>query len=110
MIKDQVVAITGASSGIGRATALHLARSGAKVVLGARHEEDLSRLTEEIKTAAGQAVYRVTDVSRREDLQGLVTLAKKASEGLMFCSAMLVRCQSAPSTIWRSMIGRRWST
>jgi NADP-dependent 3-hydroxy acid dehydrogenase YdfG len=78
MIKDQVVAITGASSGIGRATALHLARSGAKVVLGARHEEDLSRLTEEIKTAAGQAVYRVTDVSRREDLQGLVTVAQKS--------------------------------
>jgi NADP-dependent 3-hydroxy acid dehydrogenase YdfG len=61
MINGQVVAITGASSGIGRATALYLVRAGAKVVLGARHEEGLSRLTEEIKTAAGQAVYRVTD-------------------------------------------------
>ena len=78
MINGQVVAITGASSGIGRATALYLARAGAKVVLGARHEAALSRLTEEIKTAAGQAVYRVTDVSRREDLQGLVTLAQKS--------------------------------
>jgi NADP-dependent 3-hydroxy acid dehydrogenase YdfG len=78
MINGQVVAITGASSGIGRATALYLARAGAKTVLGARHEEGLSRLTEEIKTAAGQAVYRVTDVSRREDLQGLVTLAQKS--------------------------------
>lgn len=78
MINGQVVAITGASSGIGRATALYLARAGAKTVLGARHEEGLSRLTEEIKTAAGQAVYRVTDVSRREDRQGLVTLAQKS--------------------------------
>jgi NADP-dependent 3-hydroxy acid dehydrogenase YdfG len=78
MISGQVVAITGASSGIGRATALYLAGAGAKVVLGARHEAGLSRLTEEIKTAAGQAVYRVTDVSRREDLQGLVTLAQKS--------------------------------
>ena len=50
MISGQVVAITGASSGIGRATALYLAGAGAKVVLGARHEAGLSRLTEEIKT------------------------------------------------------------
>jgi len=55
MINDQVAAITGASSGIGRATASYLARAGAKVVLGARHEAGLSKLTEEIKTAAGQA-------------------------------------------------------
>lgn len=78
MINGQVVAITGASSGIGRATALHLARGGAKLALGARHEEGLSRLTEEIKAAGGQAVYRVTDVSKREDLQGLVTLAQQS--------------------------------
>src|ERR1700721_3587413 len=78
MISGQVVAITGASSGIGRATALYLAGAGAKVVLGARHEAGLSRLTEEIKAAAGQAVYRVTDVSRREDLHGLVTLAQES--------------------------------
>jgi NADP-dependent 3-hydroxy acid dehydrogenase YdfG len=45
MISGQVVAITGASSGIGRATALYLAGAGAKVVLGARHEAGLSRLT-----------------------------------------------------------------
>ena len=55
MINGQVVAITGASSGIGRATALYLARAGTKVVLAARHEAGLSKLTEEIKTAAGQA-------------------------------------------------------
>src|SRR3984885_16148401 len=73
-----VVPNTGATNRIGRGPGLYLARAGTKVVLGARHEAGLSRLTEEIKTAAGQAVYRVTDVSRREDLQGLVTLAQKS--------------------------------
>lgn len=78
MIDRQVVAITGASSGIGRATALELARLGAKLVLGARHEDGLSRLSEEITAAGGQATYRVTDVSRREDLQSLVALAQQS--------------------------------
>jgi NADP-dependent 3-hydroxy acid dehydrogenase YdfG len=77
MIDGQVIAITGASSGIGWATALYLAQRGAKVVLGARHEDGLSRLKEEITAAGGQAVYRVTDVSRREDLQNLVGLAQQ---------------------------------
>ena len=72
MINEQVVAITGASSGIGRATALRLGRLGAKLVLGARHEEALSRVTEEVCAAGGQATYRVTDVSRREDLLELI--------------------------------------
>ena len=78
MIDRQVVAITGASSGIGRATALHLARGGAKLVLGARHEDGLSRLAEEIRASGGQAVFQVTDVSRREDLQSFVVLAQQA--------------------------------
>ncbi len=77
-IDGQVVAITGASSGIGRATALHLAQRSAKLVLGARHEDGLRSLTEEIAAAGGRAVYRVTDVSRREDLQSLITLAEKS--------------------------------
>jgi NADP-dependent 3-hydroxy acid dehydrogenase YdfG len=69
---DQVVVITGASSGIGRSTALHLASRGAKVVLGARRETELRALAQEIEAAGGQAVYRSTDVTRRQDLQGLV--------------------------------------
>ena len=76
MIIDQVVAIIGASSGIGRATALLLAQGGAKVVLGARHEDGLASLTEEITAAGGRAAYRVTDVSRREDLHSLVAHAQ----------------------------------
>ena len=78
MIKGQVVAITGASSGIGKATALGLGRLGAKLVLGARHEEPLERLAEEIRVAGGQAVYRTTDVSRREDLVQLAGLAQQS--------------------------------
>ena len=77
MISGQVVAITGASSGIGRATAIHLARCGAKVALGARHEAGLSIVTEEIRAAGGQAIYQVTDVRKRQDLQGLVTVAQQ---------------------------------
>lgn len=69
---DQVVVITGASSGIGRSTALHLASRGAKVVLGARRETQLRALAQEIEAAGGQAVYRSTDVTRRQDLQALV--------------------------------------
>lgn len=69
---NQVVVITGASSGIGRATALHLASRGAKMVLGARRETQLRALAQEIEAAGGQAVYRSTDVTRRQDLQALV--------------------------------------
>ena len=82
MLSGQIVAITGASSGIGRATALELARLGAKLVLGARHKEALLRVTEEVRAAGGQAEYRVTDVSRRDDLLQLVHLAVESFGGL----------------------------
>jgi NADP-dependent 3-hydroxy acid dehydrogenase YdfG len=72
MSLEQVVVITGASSGIGRSTALHLASRGAKVVLGARRETQLRALAQEIEAAGGQALYRSTDVTRRQDLQALV--------------------------------------
>ena len=77
MIKDKVVVITGASSGIGAVTAKRLAGSGAKVVLGARHEDKLAKLVDEIKKSGGEAVYQVTDVTSRQDNQALVDLAKK---------------------------------
>ena len=77
MIAGQVVAITGASSGIGKAAALELARLGAKLVLGARHEEALARVAEQIRLAGGEVVFRSTDVSKREDLISLVRLAQE---------------------------------
>jgi len=75
MNDTKIVAITGASSGIGMATARLLSRHGHAVVLGARREEVLARLVTEINDAGGQAAYLVTDVTRRADLDALVALA-----------------------------------
>lgn len=74
-IKGKVVAITGASSGIGEATALILAERGAKVVLGARRSERLGALAARIAEAGGEASYARIDVKRRDDLANLVGLA-----------------------------------
>src|SRR5580692_322972 len=74
-IKDKVVVITGASSGIGEATALLLAERGAKVVLGARGQNRLKTLAARIADAGGEAAYAPTDVKRREDVTNLVKLA-----------------------------------
>jgi NADP-dependent 3-hydroxy acid dehydrogenase YdfG len=74
-ITDKVIAITGASSGIGEATALLLAERGAKVVLGARGPDRLAALAERIADAGGDVASARTDVRRREDVAGLVGLA-----------------------------------
>ena len=74
-IEGKVVAITGASSGIGEATALLLAERGAKVVLGARGSDRLKALADRIVSAGGEVAYTRTDVKRREDLSNLVKLA-----------------------------------
>src|SRR5439155_22483998 len=74
-IKDKVVVITGASSGIGEATALLLAERGAKVVLGARGPDRLSALAARIVAAGGDAAYAPTNVKRRDDQAALVKLA-----------------------------------
>ncbi|WP_431241720.1 SDR family oxidoreductase [Flavobacterium sp. P21] len=71
-IKNKVVVITGASSGLGEATARHLAEKGAKVVLGARRTEHLERIVSDIKSAGGEAVYWATDVTKKEDVHALV--------------------------------------
>jgi NADP-dependent 3-hydroxy acid dehydrogenase YdfG len=77
MIKDKVVIITGASSGIGEATAKLLASKGAKVVLGARREDKLKQLVDQIQSTGGQAVYQVMDVVDPADNEAIVELAKK---------------------------------
>jgi len=74
-IKDKVVIITGASSGIGEATAVMLAERGAKIVLGARGLNRLEALARRIEATGGEVTYAQTDVRRREDLTSLVKLA-----------------------------------
>jgi NADP-dependent 3-hydroxy acid dehydrogenase YdfG len=76
-IEGKVVAITGASSGIGEATALLLAKRGAKVVLGARRSGPLEALAARIADAGGEAAVAATDVRRRDDLSDLVKLARE---------------------------------
>ncbi|MTV81324.1 SDR family oxidoreductase [Secundilactobacillus folii] len=72
-IKDKVVVITGASSGIGRATAEKLASLGAKVVIGARREDRLKEIASQFPEH--QVLYKLTDVTNRQSIQDLINLA-----------------------------------
>lgn len=74
-INNKVILITGASSGIGEATARLLAEKGAQVILGARRTERLAHLCEEIRAAGGSAQYQAVDVTRRDDMQAFVDFA-----------------------------------
>lgn len=74
-IEGKVVAITGASSGIGRAIAVELAKNGARVVLGARRTEPLQQLVEEIQSKGGEAAFVQIDVKAKADLLRLVNTA-----------------------------------
>jgi NADP-dependent 3-hydroxy acid dehydrogenase YdfG len=74
-LSSKVVAITGASSGIGAATAVELAARGAAVVLGARRADRLGELVTRIRAGGGRAEMLAVDVTRRADLDRLVALA-----------------------------------
>jgi len=70
---DKVALITGASSGIGRATAEAFAAKGARVVLAARREDELAALASEIEDKGGKASFVTTDVSVAQDVGRMVT-------------------------------------
>ena len=72
LIQDKIIVITGASSGIGAATARLLARSGATVVLGARRIDRLQQLVADIQADGGAAVAHALDVSVRDQVQDFI--------------------------------------
>ncbi|MDQ0798173.1 SDR family oxidoreductase [Streptomyces sp. B1I3] len=74
-LKDKVVIITGASSGIGAVSAKALAARGAKIVAAARGQEDLDQLVTDIEKTGGTAAARLTDVTDAADMQALADFA-----------------------------------
>ena len=76
-IEGKVIAITGASSGIGEATARLLTERGAKVTLGARRTERLKALAADLHNQGGEAEYQVLDVTRREEVASFVNFARE---------------------------------
>ena len=109
MIKDRVVAITGASSGIGEATALACAKAGAKVALGARRADRINELAARIEADGGRAVAIETDIAdeasarafvegAHEQLGGLYGLVNNA--GVM----LLGPVEGANTDQWRQMV------
>src|SRR5438067_10697535 len=74
-LAEQVIVITGASSGIGLTTARMAARRGARVVLTARNEEALQQLADEISASGGEAAYFAADVADEEALRQVAETA-----------------------------------
>ena len=77
-IQNKVVIITGASSGLGEATARRLAKGGAKLMLAARREERLQALADDINQAGGTAKYQPTDVTDRDQVEALAKATHQA--------------------------------
>ena len=75
-IENKVIVITGASSGIGEATARYLAAKGAKIVMGARRVEHLKLIANEIQAAGGDVRYTLLDVTQKEQLVEFLQFAQ----------------------------------
>lgn len=90
-LKDKVVVITGASSGIGEAMAKEYAAMGAKVVLGARRKEELERVARVIAAQGGAVAYAVCDVVSESDCEHLMNVAVENFGGIdvLICNAGL---------------------
>ena len=79
-VQNKVVIITGASSGLGEATARRLAKNGAKLMLAARREDRLQELVSKIEQDGGTAKYQVTDVTDRTQVEALAKATHQAFE------------------------------
>jgi len=108
-LREQVVAVTGASSGIGEATALACARAGASVALAARRVERIEALAERIAAEGGRAIAVPTDVADEEQARAFVERARSElgrldvlvnNAGVM----LLGPIENAPTEEWRRMI------
>ena len=105
-VNDKVVIITGASSGIGEATARALSQNGAKLVLGARREDRLKELADEL---GENAAYLKSDVTRLEDMYQLVKLARERFGRLdaLFANAGIMpgsRMSALKTQDWMDMV------
>src|SRR5258705_1733748 len=77
-LKDKVAVITGASSGIGRETALLFASEGASVVVADVNDADGAKTVADVQTAGGKAEYVHADVSKAADCESMVNVAERA--------------------------------
>ncbi|MFL5327212.1 MAG: SDR family oxidoreductase, partial [Microvirga sp.] len=81
-LEEQVIVITGASSGIGRAAAEMAAERGARLVLAARNEDALREVAGECIRRGGQAVVVAADVAKREDIERIAEVATESFGGI----------------------------
>ncbi len=77
MLRDKVVIVTGASSGIGYATALALSKAGAKVAAGARRVDKLESLKNEVRENGGEILIKNLDVTKKEECDSFINLVTK---------------------------------
>ncbi|QTO56286.1 SDR family oxidoreductase (plasmid) [Duffyella gerundensis] len=101
-LQNKTAVITGASSGIGAATALELARHGVNIVAAALDQDGLDRLVESITTEGGQAVGLVTDVTHTKDTQALVKYATDTfgAVDILINNAGLMLFSSWSDVVW----------
>ncbi len=116
-LQGKVVVITGASSGIGAAAALALARRGASLVLAARRLDRLAAVAAQVERLGGRAVVQSCDVSRREDIRRLLTMAQDnfasldvviANAGFGFSAAVHETTEPQMDEIWRVNVLGTW--
>ncbi|MGS0526351.1 SDR family oxidoreductase [Zobellia nedashkovskayae] len=104
-IKGKVIIITGASSGIGEATALKLSKEGAKVVLTARREEKLEELKKKIEDQGGEALIVTGDVTKKSDYEELV---KKTLEEFKTIDALINNAGLMPLSFVEKLKTDEW--